>query len=305
MCEWRALKAVYRRNFANNPRAYRREYKGIRRYSRVSLRHESLLPILEVGHDQEAGCFYYVMELADHADGTRPKSSEGYAPKTLRRIMDEQGRLPAKECVAIAADLAEALDQLHRQNLIHRDVKPANVVFVHGRPKLADVGLVTDLNATQTEVGTLGYITPDLFGKPEGDVYGLGKVLYEMATGSDRLSFPELPSFRGMSEEEHQRLLDLNDVFTKACANTTKDRYRDAAEMRNDLLLLKADQSLAEQRRWRQWRTATKKYGPWTVAAFVAVALGVALCLQRAATEAQKLKARADSQRAAEQTREH
>ncbi len=303
MGEWRAVKAVYRRNFANNPRAYRREYKGIRRYSPVSLRHESLLPILEVGHDQEAGCFYYVMELADHADGARPESAENYAAKTLRRIMDEQGRLPAKECVAIAADLAEALDQLHRQNLVHRDVKPANVVFVYGRPKLADVGLVTDLNATQTEVGTLGYITPELFGKPGGDVYGLGKVLYEMATGSDRLNFPALPSFRGTSEEEHQRLLDLNDVLTKACANTTNGRYRDAAEMRNDLLLLKADQSLAEQRRWRQWRAVTKKYGPRAVAAFVAVSLGIALWLQRAATEIQKQKAWAEGQRAADEAR--
>jgi hypothetical protein len=106
MGEWRAVKAVYWRKFANDPGSYRREYMGLRRYAPVSLKHSSLLPILHVGRDKAAGCFFYIMELADAADGSRPNEPEKYVPKTLRQVLWEGGdrrRLPLTECVAVGS----------------------------------------------------------------------------------------------------------------------------------------------------------------------------------------------------------
>ncbi|HXJ56243.1 MAG TPA: WD40 repeat domain-containing serine/threonine-protein kinase [Verrucomicrobiae bacterium] len=290
MGEWRAVKAVYQKRFALEPRAYEREYEGIRSYSPVSLRHERLLPILHVGQDAAAGCYYYVMEAADNEDGSRPRDERNYRPRSLYQVMKKQRRLPAKDCVSIATDLAEALERLHREGLLHRDIKPANIIFVHGRPKLADLGLVASFGATLTEVGTLGYIAPELFGKPEGDVYALGKVLYEAATGLDRLNFPVLPLAREMSREDHEWLLELSMVFNKACSLVPGDRYRDAEEMLKDLLLLKAGESLRQQQRWRQWRARVKKH-QWQIAATLlmgAGALGFGIQRQHAVETARR-----------------
>ncbi len=75
---------------------------------------------------------------------------------------------------------------------MHRDVKPSNVIFVNGRPKLADIGLVTDASDQCSIVGTEGYLPPEGPGTPQADIFALGKVLYEAVTGMDRREFPEL-----------------------------------------------------------------------------------------------------------------
>jgi serine/threonine protein kinase len=73
--------------------------------------------------------------------------------------------------------LAEALAHLHSHGLVHRDIKPSNLIFVNGRPKLADIGLVTDASDQCSIVGTEGYLPPDGPGTPAADVFALGKVL--------------------------------------------------------------------------------------------------------------------------------
>ena len=73
-------------------------------------------------------------------------------------------------------------------------MKPSNIIFVNGVPKLADIGLVTGVDATRSYVGTEGFAPPEGPGTPQGDLYSLGKVLYEAATGKDRQEFPELPT---------------------------------------------------------------------------------------------------------------
>ena len=118
--------------------------------------------------------------------------------------------------------LATALEYLQSHGLIHRDIKPSNVIFVNGIPKLADVGLVTEI-ASQgrrlTYVGTEGYIPPEGPGTAAGDVYSLGKVLYEASMGRDRLQYPDLPTsvVEGTGRPE---LLRLNQVILKACEAT-------------------------------------------------------------------------------------
>ena len=70
-------------------------------------------------------------------------------PRTLRHEVRTRGRLPVAECVRIGLALTTALEHLHQHGLVHRDVKPSNVVFVQGVPKLADIGLVASIDATR------------------------------------------------------------------------------------------------------------------------------------------------------------
>ena len=134
----------------------------------------------------------------------------------------------------IGLALTTALDHLHKHGLAHRDVKPSNIIFVHGIPKLADIGLVTTLDATVSFVGTPGYLPPEGPGSPQADIYSLGKVLYEVSAGRDRQNFPELPTdWEGFANEDG--ILELNAVVLKACHHDPRQRYRSAREMHADL----------------------------------------------------------------------
>jgi TolB-like protein len=87
----------------------------------------------------------------------------------LRAEQLRLGRLPIVECVRIGRLLASALAHLHRHNLVHRDVKPSNIIFVEGQPKLADIGLVADVSEARSFVGTEGFIPPEGPGTPQAD----------------------------------------------------------------------------------------------------------------------------------------
>ena len=131
--------------------------------------------------------------------------------------------------------------------MIHRDIKPANIIFVNGVPKLADIGLVTDMDVTVSYVGTEGFIPPEGPKSPQADIYGLGKVLYEIATGKDRLEFPELPE--NFSElPDWETLLELNAVIIKACETDPRKRYASAKEFHDDLALLSTGKSVRQVR---------------------------------------------------------
>lgn len=129
-----AVKMVHRGDFEDE-RPYEREFEGIRRYEPTSRYHPNLVQVLHVGRNDELKFFYYVMELADSEDpGIGPKDS-AYVPRTLRGEVRRRGRLKAAECATIALGLAGALQHLHDNHLVHRDVKPSNIVFVRGVPR--------------------------------------------------------------------------------------------------------------------------------------------------------------------------
>jgi len=158
----RAVKFVYRSRFEDD-RPFEREFRGIQKFEPVSRQHEGLVDVLHVGRDE--GFFYYVMELADDAaenTGAQATASDlaSYIPKTLAYELKRRGRLPVSECVSIGRRLAETLQHLHDHGLVHRDVKPSNVIIVQGVPKLADIGLVADVSEARSFVGTSGYIPP-------------------------------------------------------------------------------------------------------------------------------------------------
>src|SRR5262245_16521936 len=136
----RAVKVVWRRNFSSE-RPYEREFKGVQRFEPISRSHPGLMEVLHVGRDAAAGYFYYVMELADSIRGeakdlTLPISPADYEPRTLASDLKSRGRLPPTEVLTLGAQLANALGYLHRRRLIHRDVKPSNVIYVGGQTKL-------------------------------------------------------------------------------------------------------------------------------------------------------------------------
>jgi Tol biopolymer transport system component/tRNA A-37 threonylcarbamoyl transferase component Bud32 len=146
----------------------------------ANLQHPHILPLFDSGAVE--GFLFYVMPYV-----------EG---ESLRERLDRETQLGVEEAVGIATDVAEALDYAHRQGVIHRDVKPANILLHDGRPLVADFGIALALTAagqgrmteTGLSLGTPHYMSPeqatadrDLTSR--ADVYSLGAVLYEMLVG--------------------------------------------------------------------------------------------------------------------------
>ncbi|HXJ55443.1 MAG TPA: serine/threonine-protein kinase [Verrucomicrobiae bacterium] len=244
--QWQALKAVYRSKFGVSSDPYEREFRGITNYKPVSDKHPGLLRVDFVSTKKSEGYFYYVMELGDSLTPGWQENPATYKPRDLAsvRAQAEQHRLPVRECVRIVVALAEALEFLHQQGLTHRDIKPSNVIFVNGRPKLADVGLVVEAGsraaAEASRMGTPGYMPPEPepLGTPQADIYGLGMVLYVISTGGTPPpgTFPVLSE--SLVEKSSQDFIGLNAIFLKACQPDRAKRYTSAAQMRGALLEL-------------------------------------------------------------------
>jgi CHASE2 domain-containing sensor protein len=232
-----SVKIVHRNSFQED-RPYEREFEGIKHFDPISRSHPGLVHILHVGRNQEAGYYYYVMELADDlTSGTKIKPPT-YEPKTLGKIIVRHGKLSLKECIEIGLRLTEALAYLHDQGLIHRDIKPSNIIFVSSQPKLADIGLVTGIGDSKTFVGTEGFYPPEGPGTPAADIFSLGKVLYEAATGFSRQRFPELPTDCDRPAKG-QLFQTLNRIILRACERDVAQRYASAKAMHEDLARLR------------------------------------------------------------------
>jgi WD40 repeat protein len=237
---YRAIKIVTRGQF-KTAKPFDRELSGIRKFEPISRSHPGFIPILQVGSDPGREYFYAVMELADDASGVA-FDPETYEPRALR-----SQRLPISECVKIGISLGETLQYLHQNGLIHRDVKPSNILFIRGSPKLADVGMVAALDDTFSFVGTEGFIPPEGPGTIQSDIYSLGKVLYEIGSGRDRMDFPAYPDPSLFPEWD--RFLELNEVLVKACHTDRKKRYQTADELVSDLKALSVGKSVLRLRR--------------------------------------------------------
>lgn len=242
--EWKALKAVYLASFNENLDPYEREFNGITKYKPISSRHAALLQLEHVS-DKNDGYFYYVMELADSLLPNWQKKPATYKPHDLaaERSRRPNKRLSVRESVQIGMVLAEALEFLHQQGFTHRDIKPQNVVFVNGQPKLADLGLVTEIrpeSQTRTIVGTPGFMPPppESPGTPQADIFSLGMVLYVIATGQEASNFPDI-STALVSDEQSRDFLFLNAIILKACQPLPESRYKTATELRQALAALK------------------------------------------------------------------
>lgn len=158
------------------------------------LSHPRIVPLLASGEVGEGlgrlGLCYYIMPFEGETLGSR---------------LAEVGPLPLEEVRRLAADLGEAIDYAHREGIVHRDVKPDNVLLREGRGLLCDFGIARAVVAAGGErisssgvvIGTAGYLSPeqaagrnDIDGRV--DVYGMGCVLYEMLTGEMPFTGPSV-----------------------------------------------------------------------------------------------------------------
>ena len=178
---YRAVKIVAREDFRLE-KTFEREFEGIKKFEPISRSHDGLVDILHVGRSYEENFYFYVMELADDRHGT-PGTIDPYKyePRTLRSDIVSDTQVEIATCASVGAELADALHHLHTKGLSHRDVKPSNVIFVDGSPKLADIGLVAE-TGQQTFVGTEGFVPPEGPGTPQADIYSLGVVFLPPAS---------------------------------------------------------------------------------------------------------------------------
>jgi tetratricopeptide (TPR) repeat protein len=268
-----AVKVVTRAAF-DHERPFEREFEGIKNFEPVSRSDPSQVAILHVGRGE--GFFYYAMELADDwTTECAARDAQLYCPHTLREDLKRRGHLPVSECVEIGLALTRALAHLHHHGLVHRDVKPSNVIFVSGVPKLADIGLMTSIDSTRSLVGTDGYAAPEGPGAPQADLYSLGKLLYEISTGCDRKQFPALPPDI-TDRPDRDALIELNAIIMRACQFDPRDRYTDAEMMLAELELVQRGHSVQRKRSLGRYMASAKKFGMALVALAV-VAGGVAI----------------------------
>jgi WD40 repeat protein len=293
------LKVVYRSTFSED-RPFEREFEGIRNFEPVSRSHPSQVSLFHVGRNEMEGHFYYVLELADDQHAGQQIDPDRYEPKTLRSELRQRGRIPVEECIEIGLALTTALKHLHSAGLIHRDVKPSNVIFVHGLPKLADIGLVAAAGEECSFVGTEGYVANEGPGKVQGDIYALGKVLYEMLTGFGPERYPDLP---GQWEDGSARQAqELNAVVVKACAANAAARYQSAEEMAADLEFVKSKKSLLFVQSLQRAYRRTLLISSALVGAVVLGGLILGFFGYRQRAQEQGQRAREQEQRAQEET---
>jgi hypothetical protein len=240
--EWQALKAVYQSKFGDNLKPYEAEFHGIQQYKPVSGQHLGLLRVDFISQKKPEGYFYYVMELGDARAPGWEENPALYRALDLASACEsaEKKRLPLRECFRIGIVLAEALAFLHERGLTHRDIKPSNIIFVKGRPKLADVGLVTPVrppDEVTTFAGTPGYMppAPEPPGTTQADVYALGMLLFVISTGRQPVLFPDLKTSLVM-DADHAEFMFLNRVILQACAAEVSERFPSAAELRAALV---------------------------------------------------------------------
>ena len=233
---WRALKVIYQAKFGEDAAPYEREFSGVQKYQAISNQHPGLLRVDYVS-EPKAGCFYYAMELADSLAPGWEKAPGEYKPADLVSVRAHlrSRRLPVRECLSIGIALCDALEFLHQQGITHRDIKPQNVIFVQGQPKLADLGLIKEIRPPEQErtlVGTPGYMPPlpERPGSVAADIYALGMVLYVISTGRQPGLFPEVATTL-VNTEEPPEFLPLNTLILKACQPMPEQRYATAGEM--------------------------------------------------------------------------
>ncbi len=234
---------VLRADLARDPSFYlrfRREAQNA-----AALNHPSIVAVYDTGEaETPPGPLPYI--VMEYVEGV-----------TLRDIVHTDGPLPPRRAIEIIADACQALNFSHQNGIIHRDVKPANIMIsTTNAVKVMDFGIARAIadsgnSVTQTAavIGTAQYLSPEQArGEPvdaRSDVYSLGCVLYEILTGEPPFTgdSPVAVAYQHVREDpippsqRHEGIsADLDAVVLKALAKNPDNRYQTAAEMRADLV---------------------------------------------------------------------
>lgn len=234
----RAAVKVCRRNAVGDER-YARELRGAKLYRAIPP--QGGLVRMREFVETEWG-FFAVMDLADDEFGGSQEGSSGYRPKTLARVIEGEKALPLKECVQLALSLAKGLDALQRHHLLHRDIKPGNVIYVGGKPVLSDPGLVVEESEAASLVGTPGYVPPENFIEAASDIYSLGLTLKAASFGRKLEDLDKGPALEADTGAPLFPAWWRN--LNKATDPTPSRRYQSAKALLKDLKLLRLRMSV-------------------------------------------------------------
>ncbi|SFP58071.1 serine/threonine protein kinase [Butyrivibrio proteoclasticus] len=204
--------------------------------STAGLMHPNIVNVYDVG--DEDGINYIVMELVDGI--------------TLKKYIEKKARLSVKEAVSIAIQVAMGLEAAHNNNIIHRDIKPQNIMISKdGKVKVTDFGIAkaaTSNTITSNVMGSVHYTSPEQarggYSDAKSDIYSLGITLFEMLTG--RVPFngdttvaiaikhiqEELPSPADYNDDIP---ISVEKIVLKCCQKSPDRRYQSAAELITDL----------------------------------------------------------------------
>lgn len=206
----------------------------------ASLTHPNIVSVFDVG--QEYNIYYIVMELIQG--------------KTLKQIIAEEGALPWKWSVNIAIQICSALEVAHKNGIVHRDIKPHNIIITEdGIAKVTDFGIAkavsnSTITAFGTTIGSVHYFSPEHarggYTDAKSDIYSLGVVMYEMVTGKVPFDAdtPVSVALKHMQEEPIEPIklnsripVAVNQIILKAMKKDASLRYASATEMIKDLSL--------------------------------------------------------------------
>ena len=230
----KVLKAEYARD-GEFVRRFRSEAQAV-----LNLSHENIVRSIDVGQWQDVN--FIVLE---------------YVPgKTLKETIREEAPFDNRRIISIGAQLCEGLEHAHSRNVVHRDVKPQNIILTdRGRAKIADFGIArfTDAStltyAGDKVLGSVHYVSPEQARgervDQKSDIYSLGIVLYEMATGTVPFDSENTVTIavKHLQEQmvppiERNPALSpaLNGIILRATSKNKADRYDSMKELRRDLL---------------------------------------------------------------------
>lgn len=191
--------------------------------------------------------FYTVLDLADDEFGGSSNSSEDYRPKTLARVIAGEKALPLKECVKLAISLANGLSALQRHHLLHRDIKPGNIIYVGGRPVLSDPGLLIEESDAASLVGTPGYVPPERFTDAASDIYSLGLTLKAASFGRQIDELDKGPALE--ADTGAACFTAWWRILNKATDPVASRRYRSAKALLKDIRALHCRMALPSRPR--------------------------------------------------------
>ena len=206
--------------------------------SAARLTHPNIVSVFDVG--QEYNIYYIVMELIQG--------------KTLKQIIEEDGCLPYRWAINIATQIASALEMAHKNHIIHRDIKPHNIMITEdGVAKVTDFGIAkavsnSTITAFGTTLGSVHYFSPEHarggYTDAKSDLYSLGVVMYEMLTGKVPFDAdtPVSIALKHMQEDPVEPIkinkdipFALNQIIMKAMKKDPNERYQNATEIIRDL----------------------------------------------------------------------
>ena len=230
-----ALKLMERRE-SEDDEQFDREFRGICHYEPLSRDAEAVVDILHVARDDEAGYYYYIMELADDLHSRTPIDPKTYRARNMAAELEVRGRLPLEECLEVAIRISRALGYLHDREIVHRDIRPSSIIYRQGQAKLAGVSFVAASGVSFSFSGTRGYAPVEGPGYPAADVYSMGRVIYELFTGQNPRHFPNLPA-KLADGEMAQGLMEL---LRRACHMDSTQRFANGHALADELDTLRS-----------------------------------------------------------------